>query len=136
MRDESEHFRHDLYHYMTRRLFLAEVAVIYGESIFETCPTICEDLWSFYEAIPVISRKLPVWMSPRSYASRRKLLNNCRRWQLSCASGSHEGKDAVDTTGTDPVWGTQYIRRMYERFRDLGVSEGGIASSMMGFLFL
>ncbi|OAQ60189.1 cytochrome p450 domain-containing protein [Pochonia chlamydosporia 170] len=126
----------DLYQYMTRGIFLAEVDVLYGEGIFKSCPTLCEDFWAFYEAIPVISRNIPTWMSPSSYVAQRKMLNNFRTWQLSCVSESNERKTGVDTTGPDDIWGTHYIRRMYERFRDLGFSEGGIATAMVGFLFL
>lgn len=139
IRHESKdmwYFRPDLYRYMTRRIFLAEVEVLYGEDIFKVCPTLCEDFWSFYEAIPKLSKKFPTWLSPSSYATQKKMLDNFKRWQLSCVAQSNEDDTGSDTMDTEPVWGTHYIRRMYERFKDLGFSEDGIASAMVGFLFL
>ncbi|KAI8648770.1 hypothetical protein NCS55_01485600 [Fusarium keratoplasticum] len=36
----------------------------------------------------------------------------------------------------DPVWGSKYVRTMLGRFLDLGFSEDGVDTAMLGFLFV
>ncbi|KAK3934402.1 cytochrome P450 [Diplogelasinospora grovesii] len=96
----------DLYKFITTRIFRAEVEALYGERVFAVCPSFCEDFWAFYDAFPTCNENFD--------------------W---------DDKDLYNVK-YEPVWGTQYIRKMVKRHEDLGFSDAGIASAMLGYLFV
>ncbi|KAG7038291.1 Nacht and ankyrin domain protein [Colletotrichum scovillei] len=118
----------DLYLFIRNRIFRAEVEALYGEHIFSICPSLCDDFWAFYDAFPVISRQLPQWLFPAHYSTRRKMLLNLHIWRTWCNSASER------TSNDGLIWGTSYIRRMVQRHEDLGFSDDGISSVMLGYL--
>jgi hypothetical protein len=133
--DESGwvHFR-DLYGYMTSMIFRAEVEALYGEHIFQVCPTMNEDFWNFYESLPIIAKKAPKWLAPSSYAAQRKMQDNFSKWRIWCTMHSHPGMGKYSEY--EPLWGCRYVRAMVDRFDGLGFSPTGVATAMFGFLFV
>ncbi|KAF4806935.1 Cholesterol 7-alpha-monooxygenase [Colletotrichum siamense] len=127
----------DLYTFIRDSIFKAEVEALYGEMIFKICPSFCQDFWDFYDAFPVISRQLPRWLFPTKYQKRDKMLQNLHAWRIQCKA-KHDSSDEghLDCGEYEPVWGTLYIRRMVQRHEKLGFSDDGIASALLGYLFV
>ncbi|KAF4917555.1 25-hydroxycholesterol 7-alpha-hydroxylase [Colletotrichum viniferum] len=127
----------DLYTFIRDSIFKAEVKALYGEMIFKICPSFCQDFWGFYDAFPVISRQLPRWLFPTKYQKRDKMLQNLHAWRIQCKA-KHDSSDEgyLDCGEYEPVWGTLYIRRMVQRHEKLGFSDEGIASALLGYLFV
>lgn len=125
----------DMYGFMISRLFRAEVKALYGEHIFTVCPTFGEDFWAFYEALPTIAKGLPRWLSPSSYQARQKMLDNFQKWRTSCRESCNLKNTDLSDAEYHPTWGTQYIRRMVERHEDLGFTDDGISTAMLGYFF-
>ncbi|KAH8655571.1 cytochrome P450, partial [Xylariales sp. PMI_506] len=124
----------DLYQLVVSWTFRAQVDAIYGEYLLKLCPSIFEDFCAFYNAFPIISRKLPRWLYPSQYRARDKMQENFQSWRNWC---KFNGKDTeIWNADYEPVWGTQYVRKMVERHEDLGFSDEGIASVMLGYLFV
>lgn len=125
----------DLYTFMVAKVFRSEVEALYGKHIFTTCPHLHEDFWRFYDAFPRISIGLPRWLSRSSYRTRDRMLENLRQWRISCQKTRSLNDPALQNTDYDPVWGSQYIRRMLGRYFGLGFTEDGVDTAMLGFLF-
>ncbi|KAH6883874.1 cytochrome P450 [Thelonectria olida] len=126
----------DLYTFMVTKVFRSEVEALYGRHIFTTCPRLHEDFWSFYDAFPRISLGLPRWLSRSSYQTQDRILKSLRQWRISCQETRSLNDHALQSTEYDPVWGSQYIRKMLGRYFDLGFTEDGVDTAMLGFLFV
>lgn len=126
----------DLYRLVRDAVFRAEVEAIYGENVFAISPSFCEDFWAFYDAFPVVSRGLPRWLFPSHYRARDRMLDNFRAWRRCCSSRLDLSEDDLVDCEYEPVWGTRYVRRMVQRHEKMGFSEDGIASVMLGYLFV
>ncbi|KAF9878313.1 nacht and ankyrin domain protein [Colletotrichum karsti] len=126
----------DLYRFVRDAIFKAEVEALYGEHVFSVCPTFCEDFWEFYDAFPVISRKLPRWMFPSKYQKRDKMLKNFQAWRQHCHSLFDWNNEELVNSDYEPIWGTRYVRRMVQRHEKLGFSDPGISTVMLGYLFV
>lgn len=126
----------DLYTFMVTKVFRSEVEALYGKHIFTTCPHLHEDFWRFYDAFPRISIGLPRWLSRSSYQTRDRMLESLRQWRISCQRARSLNDPALQNTEYDPVWGSQYIRAMMGRYFDLGFTDDGVDTAMLGFLFV
>ncbi|KAM3066468.1 hypothetical protein ACMFMG_012053 [Clarireedia jacksonii] len=127
----------DLYKLVTSWAFRAEVKALYGEYIFKICPTLLEDFQDFYEAFPTFAMQIPVkWLFPSRYRSREKMINNFRQWLYCRRENSYLEGDNLSDAEYNDKWGTQYIQRMIDRHENLGFSENGLASVMLGYFFL
>ncbi|KAK1674074.1 cytochrome P450 [Colletotrichum godetiae] len=126
----------DLYKFVRDAIFRAEVEALYGKHIFKSCPSFCEDFWALYDAFPVISRGGPRWMYPSQYRTRDLVLENLSKWRSWCNSNSDHDDTEPGNAEYDPIWGTRYVRNMVRRYEDLGFSEAGISSVILGFLFV
>ncbi|OHW93295.1 NACHT and ankyrin domain protein, partial [Colletotrichum incanum] len=119
----------DLYIFIRDLVFRAEIEALYGEHIFAVCPSLIEDFWAFYDAFPVISRQLPRWLFPSSYRTRDKMKANLHRWKKSISSSPSDVPSDIEK-------GTSYVHSMIRRHELLGFSDSGIASVLLGYLFV
>ncbi|KAF6821157.1 nacht and ankyrin domain protein [Colletotrichum plurivorum] len=126
----------DLYTLVRNAVFRAEVEAIYGEAVFAVRPSFCEDFWAFYDAFPVVARGLPRWLFPSQYRARDRMLDNFRAWRSFCTSRLDLTDDDLVDCEYESVWGTRYVRRMVQRHEKMGFSDDGIASVMLGYLFV
>ncbi|OHE96909.1 hypothetical protein CORC01_07876 [Colletotrichum orchidophilum] len=126
----------DLYKFVRDAIFHAEVEALYGRHIFKLYPSFCKDFWAFYDAFPVVSRGSPRWMYPSQYRSRDRMLENLSAWRGWCNSNSDHADAELGNAESDPVWGTRYVRNMVRRYEDLGFSDAGTSSVILGFLFV
>ncbi|KAK2729286.1 nacht and ankyrin domain protein [Colletotrichum kahawae] len=126
----------DLYTLIRDSIFKAEVEALYGDTIFKICPSFCGDFWDFYDAFPVISRQLPRWLFPTKYQKRDRMLRNLHNWRIQCKAKLDSSDESSLGGEYEPVWGTHYIRRMVQRHEKLGFSDDGIASVLLGYLFV
>lgn len=126
----------DLYKFVRDVIFRAEVEALYGKHIFRLCPSFCEDFWAFYDAFPIISRGSPRWMYPSQYRTRDRIIRSLGKWRSWCNSNSHNDDAEPGDAESDPIWGTRYVRNMVRRYEDLGFSDAGTSSVILGFLFV
>ncbi|KAJ0100672.1 hypothetical protein J7T55_010617, partial [Diaporthe amygdali] len=126
----------DLYHFLFGHLFRAEVRALYGENVLTVSPSFCEDFVKFYEVFPTIAMGMSCWLSPSSSRARDTMLNNFKTWRVVCHSKSDMESIERSDPDYEPVWGTACIRKMVRRHEDLGFSDDGIASVMLGYLFV
>jgi hypothetical protein len=126
----------DMYSFLFRHIFRAEVCALYGETIFTVCPNFCEDFMTFYDGIPIISMGMPKWLFPSTYDARKKMLENFKAWRMICHAKFNPAKHDEQGVAYEPVWGSECIRKMVKRHEDLGCSDDGIASIMLGYLFV
>ncbi|KAH6879750.1 cytochrome P450 [Thelonectria olida] len=96
----------DLFDFMANRILRANVEALYGENILKVCPTFCEDFWAFYRAFPAVSRGLP-----------------------KCDERLYDAE-------YEPIWGSQCVRRMVIRHEDLGFTDDGVATVLLGYFFV
>ncbi|KAH8742417.1 hypothetical protein F5883DRAFT_596571 [Diaporthe sp. PMI_573] len=126
----------DIYRFLSRHIFRAEVRALYGETVFAACPSFSKDFVRFYEAFPTIAEGLPRWLAPSSYRARDTMLSHFKAWRAVCRSRSDLYKDQRRVCDYEPVWGSACIRNMVKRHEDLGFSDDSIASAMLGYLFV
>ncbi|KAK1476661.1 hypothetical protein CTAM01_15389 [Colletotrichum tamarilloi] len=126
----------DLYKFVRDTIFRAEVEALYGKHIFRLCPSFCEDFWAFYDAFPVVSRGSPRWMYPSQYRRRDRIIRSLSKWRDWCNSNSNNDDAEPGDAESDPIWGTRYVRNMVRRYEDLGFSDAGTSSVILGFLFV
>ncbi|KAI3536737.1 hypothetical protein CSPX01_10634 [Colletotrichum filicis] len=126
----------DLYKFVRDTIFRAEVEALYGKHIFRLCPSFCEDFWAFYDAFPVVSRGSPRWMYPSQYRRRDRVIRSLSKWRDWCNSNSNNDDAEPGDAESDPIWGTRYVRNMVRRYEDLGFSDAGTSSVILGFLFV
>lgn len=126
----------DLYTFVATKVFRSEVEALYGKHILTTCPHLDQDFWNFYDAFPTISLGLPRWLSISSYRARDRILKSLRQWRISCQRTRRLDDPILQSAEYDPVWGSKYVRRMLSRFFDLGFSDDGVDTAMLGFLFV
>ncbi|KAM6504725.1 hypothetical protein FSOLCH5_15505 [Fusarium solani] len=126
----------DLYTFVVTKVFRSEVEALYGKHIFTTCPRLDEDFWNSYDPFPIISPGLPRWLSMSSYRARDRILKSLRQWRVSCQRTRRLDDHILQSAEYDPVWGSKYVRRMPGRFLDLGFTEDGVDTTMLGFLFV
>ncbi|OLN97390.1 Cholesterol 7-alpha-monooxygenase 1 [Colletotrichum chlorophyti] len=126
----------DLYTFMRDAIFHAEVEALYGPQIFVVCPSFCEDFWKFYDAFPVVSCGSPPWMHPSQYRARDSVLEHLDSWRKWCNANPDRDDEELGNAESNPVWGTRYVRNMVRRYEELGFSDSGVSSVMLGFLFV
>ncbi|KAH8747326.1 cytochrome P450, partial [Diaporthe sp. PMI_573] len=126
----------DMYSFLFRHIFHAEVCALYGETIFTVCPNFCEDFMTFYNGFPIISMGMPRWLFSSAYNARKRMLQNFKAWRTICHAKFNPAKHDEQDVAYEPVWGSECIRKMVKRHEDLGFSDDGIASIMLGYLFV
>ncbi|KAH8744758.1 cytochrome P450, partial [Diaporthe sp. PMI_573] len=124
----------DLYDLLFPIIFHAEVRALYGDYIFKVCPTFCDDFFAFYQAFPALSIGLPAWLVPSRHKARAKMIENFKTWRAICKSLTDWR--SLEVLEYEPIWGSRCIRRMVERHENMGFSDDGIASVMLGYLFV
>ncbi|KAF4342255.1 Nacht and ankyrin domain protein [Fusarium beomiforme] len=125
----------DLFSFVSGLIFRANLEALYGEKILQVCPNFCQDFWAFYEGFPYISQGLPRWLAPSSYKARDKMHENFDTWRTWCDDNFDWNNQDLCNAEYEPVWGTQYIRRMVQRHKALGLSRSGVSAAMLGYLF-
>ena len=125
----------DLYRLVTAWIFRAQVQALYGTLLLQRFPSLFDDFCAFYEAFPVVSRRLPQWLSPSAYRAQKRMQENFRDWNK-LRKGLSQRESDISDVDYDPVCGSAYIQRMARRHEELGFSEEGIASVMFGYLFV
>lgn len=127
-------FSPDLYDLLFPIIFHAEVRALYGDYIFKVCPQFCDDFGAFYQAFPALSMGLPAWLFPSCHRARARMIDNFKIWRA--IGKSLTDWRSLEDLEYEPVWGSKCIRRMVERHENLGFSDDGIASVMLGYLFV
>lgn len=133
--DNGWTFMPDLYSFLLTATFRAIVEALYGEHILRVCPSLAQDFWQFYAAMPTIAKGFPEWLSPTAYKSRRNMIINFSNWRSWCAK-HFDPKTVPVNYEYEPIWGTLLVRRMVERYEELGFSNEGVSSALLGFLFV
>jgi hypothetical protein len=126
----------DLFDFMANRILRANVEALYGENILKVCPTFCEDFWAFYRAFPAVSRGLPKWLVPSSYKARDKMRDNFHEWRVWCHRNFDWSDGRLYDAEYEPIWGSQYVRRMVIKHEDLGFTDDGVATVLLGYFFV
>ncbi|TDZ58627.1 Cholesterol 7-alpha-monooxygenase [Colletotrichum trifolii] len=126
----------DLYKFVRDAIFEAEVEALYGERLLSLCPTFSDDFWAFYDAFPTVSRKLPRCLFRSQYEKRDKMLANFQLWRSRCHAEFDWSDDELVNSDYEPIWGSRYVRRMVQRHEKMGFSDAGVASNMLGYLFV
>ncbi|RBR18959.1 uncharacterized protein FIESC28_05781 [Fusarium coffeatum] len=106
----------DLFNFMSDLIFKAHLEALYGQEILKLCPTFCQDFWTFYNMFP--------------------MHQNFDTWRTWCDDNFDWNNEALHDSEYEPVWGTQYVRKMVQRHQDLGLSRNGVAAVMLGYLFV
>ncbi|KAL5603802.1 hypothetical protein FOVSG1_006552 [Fusarium oxysporum f. sp. vasinfectum] len=126
----------DLFSFLSNLILRANVEALYGEHLLRVCPTFCQDFWNFYKAFPNISKGLPRWLVPSSYQARDEMHQNFERWRTWCSENYDRENDELHDVKYEPIWGTQYVRKMIQRHEALGLSNNGVAVVMLGYFFV
>jgi hypothetical protein len=126
----------DLFSFLSNLILRANVEALYGEHLLRICPTFCQDFWNFYKAFPNISKGLPRWLVPSSYQARDEMHKSFDRWRTWCSENYNWDNDELRDVEYEPVWGTQYVRKMIQRHEALGLSNNGVAVVMLGYFFV
>lgn len=126
----------DLFSFLSNIILKANVEALYGEHLLRICPTFCQDFWNFYKAFPNISKGLPRWLVPSSYQARDEMHKNFDRWRTWCSENYNWDNDGLRDIEYEPIWGTQYVRKMIQRHEALGLSNNGVAVVMLGYFFV
>ncbi|KAF5974802.1 hypothetical protein FBULB1_7625 [Fusarium bulbicola] len=61
---------------------------------------------------------------------------NFDRWRTWCNENYNQQNDELHDAEYEPIWGTQYVRKMIQRHEALGFSNNGIAAVMLGYFFV
>ncbi|EWY79321.1 hypothetical protein FOYG_17510 [Fusarium oxysporum NRRL 32931] len=126
----------DLFSFLSNLILRANVEALYGEHLLRICPTFCQDFWNFYKAFPNISKGLPRWLVPSSYQARDEMHKSFDRWRTWCSENYNWDNDGLRDIEYEPIWGTQYVRKMIQRHEALGLSNNGVAVVMLGYFFV
>ncbi|KAF5974084.1 nacht ankyrin protein [Fusarium bulbicola] len=110
----------DLFSFVSRLIFRANLEALYGEKILQICPSFGEDFWAFYEGFSGISKGLPRWIIPSNYRARDKMHENFDTWCTWCDKNFDWNDQNLCDAEYEPVWGTQ----------------GGVSAVMLGYLFV
>jgi hypothetical protein len=78
----------------------------------------------------------PGWLFPSAYNTRKKMIENFKKWLRLCHTRPNESIDCQRDVEYDSVWGSTCIKRMVERHEELGFSDDRLASIMLGYLFM
>jgi hypothetical protein len=106
---------------------------MFGPHILRLCPTLYEDFWDFYAALPYLLVRYPRWLAPRSWAKRDKMHAHLARWRDWCnAHGDKKAEEASDDV-FDPIWGSAVTRRLVRIYEDLGLSDKAISAAILSF---
>lgn len=126
----------DLFNFLSNCILRANAEALYGEHLLKICPTFCQDFWAFYKAFPDIARGLPLWLAPSSYQARDKMHRNFDHWRTWCSDNFDWDNQELCDVEYEPIWGTQYVRKMVQRHQALGFSNNGVAVVMLGYFFV
>ncbi|RKK67112.1 hypothetical protein BFJ68_g18564, partial [Fusarium oxysporum] len=126
----------DLFSFLSNLILRANVEALYGEHLLRICPTFCQDFWNFYKAFPNISKGQPRWLAPSSYQARDEMHKSFDRWHTWCRENYNWDNDELRDVEYEPIWGTQYVRKMIQRHEALGLSNNGVAVVMLGYFFV
>ncbi|KAL3587968.1 hypothetical protein FPOAC2_13867 [Fusarium poae] len=126
----------DLFTSLSNLILTANMEALYGEHLLKTCPTFLRDFWAFYKAFPNISKGLPRWMMPSSYRTRDEMLKSFSRWRTWCSANFDWNNHELRDVEYEPIWGTQYVRKMIQRHEALGLSENGVTVVILGYFFI
>jgi hypothetical protein len=126
----------DLFTSLSNLILTANMEALYGEHLLKTCPTFLRDFWAFYKAFPNISKGLPRWMMPSSYRTRDEMLKSFSRWRTWCSANFDWNNHELRDVEYEPIWGTQYVRKMVQRHEALGLSENGVTVVILGYFFM
>lgn len=135
--DTWSHFP-DLYKLIAPCIFEAMVKALYGEGIFQVCPNFTDHYFEFYDCAPLLSKRLPRWLTPASHRAQRQIQKDVMAWGLWCQKMEQKVKDLDDIhlVEYEPLLGSLYIRRMRARQEALGLSEQGVACALLGYMFV
>ncbi|KAF4435541.1 nacht and ankyrin protein [Fusarium austroafricanum] len=130
-----EHQRQDFAHYLQGRN-LVFVMERFKKNLASELSAASEDFWNFYKAFPNISKGLPRWLVPSSYQARDEMHKSFDRWRTWCSENYNWDNDELCDAEYEPIWGTQYVRKMIQRHEALGLSDNGVAVVMLGYFFV
>jgi hypothetical protein len=126
----------DIFTFLSDIILRANLEALYGKRILQVCPTFCQDFWAFYSGFPDICKGLPRFLAPSSYKARDRMQEHFNTWRTSCEEEFDWKNAALREVEYEPVWGTQYVRKMVQRHEALGFSRDGVAAVMLGYLFV
>src|SRR6478735_8700870 len=86
---------------------------------FRTSPKVCRDGW---------------------YRQATRRVTRCTKTSIVGAPGVAKNynwdNDGLRDIEYEPIWGTQYVRKMIQRHEALGLSNNGVAVVMLGYFFV
>ncbi|OBS16344.1 hypothetical protein FPOA_12987 [Fusarium poae] len=126
----------DLFTFLPNPILTANIEALYGEHRLKTCPNFLRDFWAFYKAFPNIAKGLPRWMMPSSFQTRDEMLKSFSRWRTWYAANFDWNNHELRDVEYEPIWGTQYVRKMVQRHEALGLSDNGVTVVMLGYFFI
>lgn len=61
---------------------------------------------------------------------------NFDHWRTWCSDNFDWDNQELCDVEYEPIWGTQYVRKMVQRHQALGFSNNGVAVVMLGYFFV
>ena len=125
----------DFMAFWQRTFGLALLEAIIGPILRCVNPDLILDLANYDRQFPIFGRGTPRWMNPQAFAIRDKMLNSIMQWHAIARAIFCES--SVDADGdTDPYWGSAFIRRRHEIFKEIdGFDAQAAAASDLGFIW-
>ena len=126
----------DFYMFLRDKTFNAAVEALFGRTIFELNPNLCEVFWDFDNNVKTIFADLPRWMTPRAYASRDRIIEAIRKNQQYAREHSDYTKTAPEDPDWEPIWGAKITRRRHEYMREMDLADDhSAACEDLGLMF-
>jgi hypothetical protein len=119
----------DFYPWWRSRVFAAASTALFGPHLLRLNPGLEDDFWNFADAIPTLVKRYPVWMAPRAYAARNKMLNSVKRWHAHAREHSDYRQSGDEAPKWDEYWGSVWSKVRRRWGRDTGImNDDGLAS--------
>ena len=112
----------DLFSFLRPLISYSALEAMCGASFLQTYPEFFENFWHFDREMPTLLNGWPRWIMPKAWRARDRCLSAMKRWRQS------SNEDNFD--------GNEFHRRKWSYYSKMqGISDDGIASSDLGFLW-
>jgi hypothetical protein len=126
----------DIYAFLQDNVFRAAVEALCGSHLLSQSPTFVEDFWEFTSSVPALITGFPLWMWPKPYRTRRRLLDAVKKWH----KVAHEQADCTRIGVNDPEWepyfGSKLMRARQEYSAGMEpMNAEALAAEDLGLIF-
>ena len=112
----------DLFDFLRPLISYSAIEAACGVSFLETYPDFFDSFWQFDSRMPTLLNGWPRWTMPKAWQARDRCLSALKQWRQSSNEENFEGNE--------------FHWRKWSYYSTMqGISEGGVASSDLGFLW-